>query len=107
MLHALFRFILPSDTYPIFSMISVGQDARKYAEDNGLFFMETSAKTAINVNDIFYEIGRNLNFFYMEFRRVKYANILTIDCVIKLNIRHLDLENSLELTPLGIKSLQS
>jgi hypothetical protein len=33
------------------------QEARVYAEENGLFFIETSAKTAVNVNDIFYEIG--------------------------------------------------
>jgi hypothetical protein len=33
------------------------QEAKAYAQENGLFFMETSAKTAINVNDIFYEIG--------------------------------------------------
>ncbi|KAJ3691386.1 hypothetical protein LUZ61_020550 [Rhynchospora tenuis] len=35
-------------------------DARAYAEENGLYFIETSAKTAINVNDMFYEIGRRL-----------------------------------------------
>jgi hypothetical protein len=33
------------------------QEARVYAEENGLFFMETSAKSAANVNDVFYEIG--------------------------------------------------
>jgi Ras-related protein Rab-5C len=33
------------------------QEGKSYADENGLFFMETSAKTAQNVNELFYEIG--------------------------------------------------
>lgn len=42
------------------------QEARVYAEENGLFFKESSAKTAANVNDIFYEIGLFLSLFAAE-----------------------------------------
>ncbi|KAL2942868.1 Ras-related protein RHN1 [Bienertia sinuspersici] len=38
----------------------LADEARTYAEENGLFFMETSAKTAQNVNEIFYEIAKKL-----------------------------------------------
>lgn len=37
------------------------EEAKQYAEENGLLFMETSAKTAMNVNDIFLAIGETSN----------------------------------------------
>ena len=36
---------------------SGAQEAESYASDNGIFFMETSAKTATNVNELFVAIG--------------------------------------------------
>lgn len=34
------------------------QEAELLAEENGMFFIETSAKTALNINELFYEIGQ-------------------------------------------------
>ncbi|KAG7232017.1 hypothetical protein INR49_009987 [Caranx melampygus] len=36
------------------------EEAQTYAEDTGLLFMETSAKTAMNVNELFLAIGERL-----------------------------------------------
>jgi len=36
------------------------EDAQSYADENGLLFMETSAKTAMNVNELFLAIAKKL-----------------------------------------------
>lgn len=36
------------------------QDAQDYADENGILFMETSAKTAANVNELFVAIAKKL-----------------------------------------------
>ena len=42
-------------------LLFICQEAQEYAQDNGLLFMETSAKTAMNVNEIFLAIGKLLH----------------------------------------------
>ena len=36
------------------------QEAEQYAKENNLLYMETSAKTALNVNDLFLQIGKKV-----------------------------------------------
>lgn len=38
------------------------QEGEQYAKENGMTFLETSAKTAQNVNELFYEIGNSCVF---------------------------------------------
>lgn len=40
------------------------EEAQQYAQENEIIFMETSAKTALNVKNLFVEIGK-LSFFVM------------------------------------------
>lgn len=44
----------------VFICVLFLQDAQSYADDNSLLFMETSAKTSMNVNEIFMAIGEVL-----------------------------------------------
>ncbi|KAH6830610.1 Ras-related small GTP-binding family protein [Perilla frutescens var. hirtella] len=41
-------------------LLDAKKDAQTYARANGLFFMETSAKAATNVNELFHEIAKRL-----------------------------------------------
>ncbi|KNC50220.1 Ras-like protein Rab-5C [Thecamonas trahens ATCC 50062] len=47
------------------------EEAAQYAEDNGLLFLETSAKGAINVNEIFIAIAKKLPKNTVETRPAK------------------------------------
>ena len=40
--------------------LNVFQEAQVYADDNSLLFLETSAKTALNVNEVFMAIGKSV-----------------------------------------------
>jgi GTPase SAR1 family protein len=46
------------------------EEAQAYADEHGLLFMETSAKTAMNVNDIFLAIGEFVQF--VVFNRIQF-----------------------------------
>ena len=57
------------------------QEAQAYAEENSLLFMETSAKTAMNVNDIFLAIGKKMIGMYFPHNLMKcyFESLIQID----------------------------
>lgn len=58
-----------------FNLMQVEYDeAQAYAEENGLLFMETSAKTAMNVNDIFLAIGN----YFLVFKIILLSRLINI-----------------------------
>ncbi|CAL5373667.1 unnamed protein product [Camellia sinensis] len=36
------------------------EEGEQFSQENGMFFIETSAKTAMNINNLFYEIGKTI-----------------------------------------------
>lgn len=49
------------------------QEAQQYADENSLLFMETSAKTAQNVNEIFLDIGNYSNLYsFLELKWLQF-----------------------------------
>lgn len=48
------------------------QEAQEYAEENGILFSETSAKTAANVNELFVAIGTLSVLFYSNMIQISY-----------------------------------
>ncbi|MQM09048.1 hypothetical protein Taro_041911, partial [Colocasia esculenta] len=73
------------------------KEARAYAEENGLFFMETSAKTAINVNDIFYEIGVSQEgYLVLNLLRIQQGWFLRMDQQRGLEVLHAALSSCIE-----------
>lgn len=54
-------------------------EAYAYADENGLLFMETSAKTAMNVTDIFLAIGELLTIIVLKYGAyILYNNSLSV-----------------------------
>ena len=63
------------------------QDGEQYAKENGLVFLETSAKTAQNVNELFYEIGNSSYLFLLIFFWIK-RNDLSLHFTAKLHLEY-------------------
>lgn len=62
------------------------QDGEQFAQENGMFYMETSAKTAENINELFYEIGMWLRCWmglwsknYMKIYEPDFNSVLLFD----------------------------
>nr|XP_055239239.1 ras-related protein Rab-5A isoform X1 [Gorilla gorilla gorilla] len=56
------------------------QEAQSYADDNSLLFMETSAKTSMNVNEIFMAIGK-INIFLNDQYKQNSVKHIWFDCL--------------------------
>lgn len=51
------------------------REAKKYSEENGFIFMETSAKTGENVDELFFAIGEGfLSFVLIELFTISHSS---------------------------------
>ena len=53
------------------------EEAQQYAKENEIIYMETSAKTSLNVKNLFVEIGKICHSFILQIHR----SYLTLICI--------------------------
>ncbi|KAL2338086.1 hypothetical protein Fmac_012532 [Flemingia macrophylla] len=61
----LFPFCFVSEFIPVFFLLHftfvILLEGEQFAQEHGMFYIETSAKSAENINELFHEIGKMIN----------------------------------------------
>ena len=64
------------------------QEGELYAKENGLTFLETSVKTAQNVNELFYEIGNTIFYKLFSSFMMQFEACLTMHSLLSMAVGH-------------------